>query len=416
MIGKSGILKISAALVAVAVLAVGIFSIFSSDNDASTTIEAPQHAQSEMILLEDGTEVGTVFIWSEDLEVLFVKYVMDEGWEMTGSQLTFGTSLADIYQRNGIPVPERFLYTQDHDPSVTDYLYKFDIREEYSKEDVLYLASHSIILNTTDSSKKGQEMAGWVGTNHFHGSGHASYFVYKFSTEEIWPPSGTASFGFEDLPMRLDDTGIYSKNDWDFNDLVFDVKIKTSYIENKLTWIEWTFEAEESSAQHSHLLNLFIESNTFKSNGTYEISYFRNEGNEIISQTGVMDFIYSENLDVGIFLNENTSHAVKQEQTTHIRIDFEEGFGFDLSHFGYNELDAHATGLFFDPYLHNLGTREDISIGDSRIVFVPEDWEWPVPDETPIWEIYPYDFLTGNGVYHDKEVNEPIFVGEWYSV
>ncbi len=168
--------------------------------------------------------------------------------------------------------------------------------------------------------------------------------------------------------------------------------------------------------QASHIyLNILIPAETFKSNGNCEITYFANESKDIIESTEV-PFEMDTDFDIGIFNNGYTNDAVDQKQVTTIKISFEQGFNFDLSHYGYNELDAHATGLFFDPYLYVKGTNEEIHIGDVRIVFVPENWEWPTPDETPIWEVYPYNFLTGDGVYHDETTNEPIFVGDWYLV
>ena len=135
-----------------------------------------------------------------------------------------------------------------------------------------------------------------------------------------------------------------------------------------------------------------------------------------IKKTEKLDFKEDSDFDVGVFVNGNTYDAVLDKHVTTIKITFEKGYHFDLSHFGYNELDAHATGLFFEPYLKINGRNEEIHMGDLRVVFVPEDWEWPSPDGTPIWERYPYDFKTGNGVYHDDRADEPIFVGKWYMV
>jgi hypothetical protein len=288
-----------------------------------------------------------------------------------------------------------------------------DIEGLYTKEDILHIAAHCMVINTTDESQEGMEKTGWAGNNPFKGSSHATFIIFKFSKEEIWPPSGTASFGFEDLRLKEKGTEGNNSNDWDYNDMIFDVSIRTSYLENKLVWMEWSFKAEEKIANFNHTVHFLISAGIFMSDGICEITYFGNAGEDVIG-TEQLDFKEDSDFDVGVFVNENTNDAVLNDHVTTIRITFEEGYHFDLSHYGYNELDAHATGLFFEPYLLVKGTNEEIHMGDLRVVFVPEDWEWPSPDGTPIWERYPYNFQTGNGVYHDERADEPIFVGKWY--
>ncbi len=415
MIAKAGLIKGAIAIIGAAVILLAIFAIVPSDPDASNTVEVPEHAQAEEILLEDGTPVGHVYIWSNNLETLFIKYVMDEGWEMQSSSLSVGTQLSDIFQRNGNPIPDKFPLSEDFDPASSNHLYRMDIDGLYTKEDILYIAAHCRAENTTDEAQKGVEKTGWAGDNHFKGSSHATFIIFKFSKEEIWPPSGTASFGFEDLRLKEKGTEGNNSNDWDYNDMVFDVSIRTSYLENKLVWMEWSFKAEEKIANFNHSVHFLISAGTFMSDGICDVTYTKNGGDEVIG-TEKMDFKEDSDFDVGVFVNGNTNDAVLDEHVTTIRITFEKGYHFDLSHFGYNELDAHATGLFFEPYLLVKGTNEEIHMGDLRVVFVPEDWEWPSPDGTPIWERYPYDFKTGNGVFHDERADEPIFVGKWYMV
>ena len=379
---------------------------------AASNVTVPEDAQKETIYAGQTIEVGYVYVWVENMDTLYIKYdITKTGWKMTESHMDYGESLSDIPQtKKGNPIPGKFDYKNKHNPAVTEYTYEIDIEGMFDNGDTLYIATHCVVINGNGKGKGGSE-TGWAGEEEFPGKNWAKYFKFEFPTEEIWPPSGTASFGFEDLPLESED-----KNDWDYNDFVVDVSIVADYDGSKIQWIKWTYTAEAKIASYKHVLNMLIKKDVFGSDGEYDVYYYKNGGDDLISSSTGQDYDKDSNFNIDIFSSSHTGDAVEENQVTVVKITFDSGFDFDLEDYEYEDMDAHATGLFFDPWLKVGNNGVKVHTGDIRMVFVPEDWEWTTEDGRSIWLEYPYDSTEGIGVKYDTINEKPVFIGDWYTL
>src|SRR6185503_601658 len=64
---------------------------------------------------------GDIKVW-DDGKSLYVLYETDEPWCLTETHLAVGSTLGDIPQRNGNPVPGQFPYKNEH-KCTTSFLY-----------------------------------------------------------------------------------------------------------------------------------------------------------------------------------------------------------------------------------------------------------------------------------------------------
>ncbi|HSR35191.1 MAG TPA: SdrD B-like domain-containing protein [Anaerolineae bacterium] len=194
------------------------------------------------------------------------------------------------------------------------------------------------------------------------------------------------SVGYEDLPRE-------SGNDWDYNDLVIDVKpFLTVSTEHDLLAMSFTITQELEAGPtaqmtgYNHELYLRPDETRLDCDGRYTLT-------RTVDGVGTtFDGDYTRGDDFIII-----SDTRQPPDRVELRIDF------DLSspgtcQFDFSDFDPdsqfHGQGLFFDPWLRVQYTQEKIStrtadgLCECRIVVVPEDWQWPAEGQ-PIWELYP---------------------------
>jgi len=86
-------------------------------------------------------DIGTVSVWNDE-ENLYVTYSTTGGWEMTETHLAVATSLTDIPQAKGNPIPGKFPYSTIHDPAVTEFTYTIPL-EDWDSDTSLFIAAHA---------------------------------------------------------------------------------------------------------------------------------------------------------------------------------------------------------------------------------------------------------------------------------
>jgi hypothetical protein len=86
-------------------------------------------------------DVGDVSVW-EDGHYLYIKYETTGGWCLTETHLQVATSLNDIPQAEGNPIPGHFSNQTEHN-CVTEYTYAFDL--EWVPDTILYIAAHAVV-------------------------------------------------------------------------------------------------------------------------------------------------------------------------------------------------------------------------------------------------------------------------------
>ena len=93
-------------------------------------------------------DVGTVSIWNDE-ENLYVTYSTTGGWEMTETHLAVATSLTDIPQAKGNPIPGKFPYKHEDLGYITSDSYIILLSEidgGVGADDTLYIAAHAKVI------------------------------------------------------------------------------------------------------------------------------------------------------------------------------------------------------------------------------------------------------------------------------
>ena len=365
-------------------------------------------------------EVGTVSVW-DDGEYLHVIYNTTGDWVLTETHLAVATALDGIPQtKKGNPIPGKFPYQCCYDGSEWVFLIKDDGApgaiccadgdtnatlteveyiiplseigegEDYCGE-LLFIAAHAVVQKRIGDEIIQEETAWGDKGLDFPGKNWATYFEYTIQCEyeEEWPEGGTITVAFEDLPLS-------EVNDWDYNDFVVDIDTVATFwgtlADHDLTQINFTVQPEAKTANFTHVMHL--AAGTFGSDGTYELY----RGGSLV-ESGT----YNDTLGIDVIMVPDTNIFNSAE----LIINFEPGCDFSFP--AWDESLYHGENLFFDPWLYVNNTLEDIRIGDVRMLVVPTDWVWPMPDGTPIWNVYPKVVATTDPLLG------PVFCFQWWT-
>jgi len=235
--------------------------------------------------------VGTVNVWNDGVE-LHVTYNTTGGWVLTETHLAVATTLDDIPQKNGNPIPGKFPYQCCYDGIEWVFLIKDDgapgatcdadgnanatlteveyiiplseIGEVVDCEELLYIAAHASLLNldnivgyVPDTGDPGdpiyQEETGW-GDNGlgFPGNNWATYFKYSVQCPCIvtYPETGNVYIGYED----------WTNGDFDYNDFGMNFSVEELYEgpceQAFLKEVTMTFEAVIYDSGMDHLIHI----------------------------------------------------------------------------------------------------------------------------------------------------------------
>lgn len=101
--------------------------------------------------LNGAKDVGDIYIWNDDNN-LYVKYVIvdqtpgviTDNWYITETELAISTTLNDIPQANGNPIPGKFTYKNTLNYA-TEYTYSIPIT--WPKNTELLVAAHAVVGN-----------------------------------------------------------------------------------------------------------------------------------------------------------------------------------------------------------------------------------------------------------------------------
>jgi len=242
--------------------------------------------------------VGVVKVWNEkgDPYDLHVKYVTSGGWVLTETHLAVATTLNDIPQKNGNPIPGKFPYQCCYDEDEGEWVFKIkkggalgatcvadgntnailteveyiiplsEIGEGVDCEELLFIAAHASLLNldnivgfVPDTGDPGdpiyQEETGW-GDNGlgFPGKNWATYFEYYVQCPPCiveYPADGNVYIGYEDWP----------NGDFDYNDFGMYFNAVETYEggcgeEARLIKVVMTFTAQVYDSGMTHHIHI----------------------------------------------------------------------------------------------------------------------------------------------------------------
>ncbi len=125
-------------------------------------------------------DVGEVFAW-QDEDYLYVKYVTEDGWEMTETHLHVAGDVADFPQtKKGNPKVGQFDYSTDHNPAVDEFEYMVPLDEAWG--DTFYIAAHAVVQKIVGYDVDGypiyQMETAWGDGCDFEGNSWATYMKY----------------------------------------------------------------------------------------------------------------------------------------------------------------------------------------------------------------------------------------------
>jgi len=130
--------------------------------------------------VDTATDIGDVRVWN-DGDSLFVEYVVtDEAWCLTQTHLEVSTSLGEIPQKNGNPIPGQFTYGGVHD-CIPGVIYTISMSWDSGSE--ILIAAHGV-AQTGGTNGLGIALPDQVTidvTFPGHGFGEPSYFDVTIS-------------------------------------------------------------------------------------------------------------------------------------------------------------------------------------------------------------------------------------------
>jgi hypothetical protein len=214
----------------------------------------------------------------------------------------------------------------------------------------------------------------------------------------------TVSMAYEDLPSG-------AGNDWDYNDLVVDVAplFLDVSANHDLLAVKFTIVQELGAGPTGgmsgfrHTFSLQPYADAFSCDGSYTLKV--TTGGSTSTSTGA----YTRGDNFVIVPNTGTPPNLV-ELTIDFNVPTGGGCPFDLA--GFDPVSQyHGEWLFFDPWLFVINTNEEIHVrrtgrAEVRILSVPSDWQWPVPDGNRICSLYPK--VTG------CDPGPPTFVRYWW--
>ena len=266
-----------------------------------------------------------------------------------------------------------------------------------------------------------EDETAWGEGDRFNERGNwGMFFKYELCIppdEVVYPESGTITVAYEDLPL--------DRSDWDYNDWVATIETVGTFQsvagERYLTSMEFDITPKARGAAAEHEFGIKIPEGTFSVNGNYTLVIFDDEGNEVSTDTGAFvataneNFVIWEQTSAVLPDMSNTDPTgvlgpadVDPSQTAKLSIVFDDdGCGdFDFADYPEEDIGIHGEGMFFDPYINSDRVAEDIGVGDTRMIVVPDDWRWPT-ERTAIWDAY--DEV-------DEDAGQPTFVDGWWDL
>lgn len=147
--------------------------------------------------------VGTLKI-TNDSDYLYVTYELLDGWMLEETHVHIASSVSGIpCNRNGIPVPGQFAYSNCHDPAVIEYTYAIALAPYgFQYGDQIVVAAHAAVKKWDEGSQTYQNETGWGGDNPGPGPRWWFYALYQLQdSEETEYTSETAWARMNDDPL-----------------------------------------------------------------------------------------------------------------------------------------------------------------------------------------------------------------------
>jgi len=393
--------------------------VFTQHNSAQVVDEDFCGAVPEVFELTDsqGNPVGQLSV-SNNRQNIFVTYMLSGDYCLAATDLEVATSLAEVPQENGSPLPDQFEFRSQQSQCLQHRVYVVPFTDPRKLADKLYLPAHASFTN----AQSGAPGEAWTTCYPFPAEDGTGYCTYAPKILQGKPFS--LAVGYEDLMMV--DSIDFDYNDWltDLNGTLNYCRTSTEHV--GLYSLEFNIAPEARGAGLDHSFHLSFDANTFPSDGVSTLTIWDQDGNVVDGHTDLPFLAAAENdftlipltsqAFPGILVNTIEDRPfVPTQRTARLTIVFDEilPFNSDPSDPTLPE-NVHGANLLFDPYLFVLRTSIPsyaIHKGDVRMLILPSSALSWSEERIPVWSSYP-DVIPGDLSVTPKV--PPIFPGSWW--
>lgn len=221
--------------------------------------------------------------------------------------------------------------------------------------------------------------------------------------------SGEVAFGYEDLPA--------GGADWDVNDLVIDMNTSykaSGYSNGNPVIDQLTFDIipQALGAGDDHRWLLDFDDDEICS-GSYTLTTYDTAGDQVDQETGTLPGVITVFNSTQALFDDYLANAQKPggercekpNYWANLTITFDDGCPLDIPT-SPKDTGVNAEDLFFGPTLYNKRRDLYVQRGDSRLVTVPDTWDWPL-GAVQIWDAY-------EDVDMDSAGEPDYTVDDWY--
>ena len=234
----------------------------------------------------------------------------------------------------------------------------------------------------------------------------------------MWPTSGQTTIAYEDLPL-------YGGNDWDYNDWIIELEVEYIFSADGVKQMRLYADPWARGAAYHHSQGIAIAMGTYASTGTYQVKHY----NTAWQKTGEEDEVSfgtdediaitmfadtwetlppnSINGDAGVWsfdANTEIGYGTVLAPKVGVEFHFDTALALEPAQLLNTAPGTHCEGMPYDLYLLVNNTGEYIANGDTRMLCVPDYWDWP-SEKQSIWNVY--DGIT-------PAAGGPIFDDGWY--
>jgi hypothetical protein len=152
-----------------------------SSNLKSGTSETPEPARYKLTAGQY-MYAGYVWVWVDGDALTVNYYPFSNCWCITETHLHVATSLDDIPQKNGNPIPGKFDFKDEYDECKEwdeDILYTYSLSaNEWVSGTTLYIAAHAVVKNKCEGGTETAWGSCCRGCKPFEGKNWATYVEY----------------------------------------------------------------------------------------------------------------------------------------------------------------------------------------------------------------------------------------------
>ena len=234
----------------------------------------------------------------------------------------------------------------------------------------------------------------------------------------MWPTSGQTTIAYEDLPQ-------YGGNDWDYNDWIIELEVEYIFDADGVKQMRLYADPWARGAAYHHSQGIAIAMGTYTSTGTYQVKHYNTAwektGEDAEVAFGVDEDIAitmfadtwetlppnSVNGDTGIWsfdANTEIGYGTVLGPKVGVEFHFDTALPMEPAQLLNTSPGTHCENMPYDLYLLVNNTGEYIANGDTRMLCVPDYWDWP-SEKQSIWDVYAGITPAAGG---------PVFDDGWY--